>query len=160
MMVVTSTRTGTLRDHGVDLELGELMRTFVIGDIHGAYKALLQCFVRAGFNYDCDRLIVLGDVCDGYWEVRQCIDELLKVKSCDLVIGNHDLWALDWATQGIAPDIWTSQGGKQTIASYGGERMPQTHIDFLKGGKPLIEVGNMLFVHGGYGSADRNALGS
>jgi serine/threonine protein phosphatase 1 len=97
MMVVISPLIGMPRDRGVDLEPGEFMRTFVIGDIHGAYKALLQCFARAGFNYDRDRLIVLGDVCDGYWEVRQCIDELLKVKNFDLVIGNHDLWALDWA---------------------------------------------------------------
>ena len=150
MMLVISPRTGMHRVRGVDLEPGELMRTFVIGDIHGAYKALMQCFARAGINYDSDRLIALGDVCDGYWEVRQCIDELLKVKNCDLVIGNHDLWALDWALRGVAPEIWTSQGGNRTIASYGGERMPQAHIDFLKGGKPLIDSGKMLFVHGGY----------
>ena len=52
------------------------MRTFAIGDIHGAYKALVQCFERSGFDYENDRLIVLGDVCDGYPEVKQCIDEL------------------------------------------------------------------------------------
>ena len=39
------------------------MKTFVIGDIHGAYKALLQCFERSGFDYEKDHLIVLGDVC-------------------------------------------------------------------------------------------------
>lgn len=88
------------------------MKTFAIGDIHGAYKALIQCFERSGFDRENDRLIVLGDVCDGYLEVRQCIDELLKVKRCDLVIGNHDLWALDWALKGLTPEIWTSQGGK------------------------------------------------
>ena len=126
------------------------VKTFVLGDVHGAYQALLQCFERSGFDRDQDRLIALGDVCDGYSEVRQCIDELLKVRKCDLVIGNHDLWALDWALRGVAPEIWTSQGGNRTIASYGGERMPQAHIDFLKSGKPLIESWKMLFVHGGY----------
>lgn len=126
------------------------MKTFALGDLHGAYRALLQCFERSGFDRNKDRLIVLGDVCDGYREVRQCIDELLKVKNCDLVIGNHDIWALDWALRGIAPDIWTSQGGKQTIASYGGERMPQAHIDFLKGGQLWLELGEQIFVHGGF----------
>ncbi|MFH1385027.1 MAG: metallophosphoesterase, partial [Candidatus Omnitrophota bacterium] len=66
------------------------MKTFAIGDIHGAYKALIQCFERSKFDYKKDRLIVMGDVCDGYPDVKQCIDELLKVTRCDLVIGNHD----------------------------------------------------------------------
>ena len=126
------------------------MRTFVIGDIHGAYKALLQCFERSGFDRIKDRLIVIGDVCDGYPEVRQCIDELLKVKHCDLVIGNHDMWALDWAVRGDKPKIWMSQGGDRTIASYGGGCMPKAHIDFLKNGQLWIKVNNQIFVHGGF----------
>ena len=127
-----------------------LMRTIVIGDIHGAYKALLQCFERSGFDRIKDRLIVIGDVCDGYPEVRQCIDELLKVKHCDLVIGNHDMWALDWAVRGDKPKIWMSQGGDRTIASYGGGCMPKAHIDFLKNGQLWIKVNNQIFVHGGF----------
>ena len=44
------------------------MKTYAIGDIHGAYKALIQCFERSKFDYKNDRLIVMGDVCDGYPE--------------------------------------------------------------------------------------------
>jgi len=126
------------------------VRTFVIGDIHGAYKALLQCFDRSRFDRKKDRLIVIGDVCDGYPEVRQCIDELLKVKHCDLVIGNHDMWALDWALRGDKPEIWTSQGGDNTIRSYGGGPMPKSHVDFLKNGQLWIEIEDQVFVHGGF----------
>lgn len=126
------------------------MKVFVIGDIHGAYKALLQCFERSGFDYKKDRLIVLGDVCDGYPDVRQCIDELLKIKHCDFIIGNHDKWALDWALYGKMPEIWTSQGGKQTMASYGGDSMPKAHIDLLKGGYLWLELESRIFVHGGF----------
>ena len=125
------------------------MKTFVMGDIHGAYKALVQCFERSGFDYQKDRLIVLGDVCDGYAEVKQCIDELLKIKHCDYIIGNHDLWALDWATRGIKEDIWLDQGGRETIASYAGKAMPKAHIDILKNAHAWIESDNKLFVHGG-----------
>lgn len=126
------------------------MKVFAIGDIHGAYKAMLQCFERSAFDYQKDRLIVLGDVCDGYPEVRQCIDELLKIKHCDFIIGNHDQWALDWALRGDKPKIWTSQGGNRTMASYGGGPMPQTHIDFLKSGQLWLELEGRLFVHGGF----------
>lgn len=126
------------------------MKTYAIGDIHGAYKAMMQCFERSKFDYKKDRLIVMGDVCDGYPEVRQCIDELLKIKHCDLIIGNHDMWALDWALRGDKPEIWTKQGGDRTMASYDGGPMPQTHIDFLKSGHLWLEVGNKLFVHAGF----------
>jgi len=126
------------------------MKTYAIGDIHGAYKALVQCFERAKFDYKQDRLIVLGDVCDGYPDVKQSIDELLKVKHCDLVIGNHDMWALDWALRGDKPEIWTSQGGDRTMASYNGGPMPKAHIDFLKNGQLWIERDDQVFVHGGF----------
>jgi len=126
------------------------MKTFAIGDIHGAYKAMMQCFERSKFDYKNDRLIVMGDVCDGYPDVRQCIDELLKAKHCDLVIGNHDMWALEWALKGLMPKIWTSQGGDRTMASYNDGPMPQAHIDFLKGGQLWIERDEQIFVHGGF----------
>lgn len=126
------------------------MKTFALGDIHGAYKALLQCLQRSGFDYEKDRLIALGDVCDGYLDVKQCIDELLKIRHCDYIIGNHDLWALDWATKGIEEELWLDQGGRNTKASYHGENMPRAHIDFLKSAHLWIEFENKLFVHAGF----------
>jgi len=126
------------------------VKTYAIGDIHGAYKALIQCFKRSGFDYKRDHLIVMGDVCDGYPDVKQSIDELLKIKHCELVIGNHDIWALDWVLRGDKPEIWTSQGGDRTMASYNGGPMPQAHIDFLKNGQLWIERDGQIFVHGGF----------
>ncbi len=35
------------------------------------------------------KTFAIGDICDGYPEVRQCIDELLKIRHCDLVIGSR-----------------------------------------------------------------------
>jgi serine/threonine protein phosphatase 1 len=126
------------------------MKTFVIGDIHGAYKALLQCFERAKFKPEHDRLISLGDICDGYPEVSQCVDELLKIKYFDLLKGNHDIWALNWALKGELHVIWTSQGGENTVLSYKGGPVPAAHIDFLKCAKPWLELDGRLFVHGGF----------
>ena len=70
------------------------MRRFVIGDIHGGYKALLQCLERSGFDPAADLLVSLGDVCDGWPEVHKVIDELLRIRNFKMVLGNHDLWAL------------------------------------------------------------------
>lgn len=76
-------------------EEGKIM---AIGDIHGNYKALKQCLERARFNYGKDTLIVLGDICDGWAYVDRCIDELLKINRCKFILGNHDKWALEWAS--------------------------------------------------------------
>lgn len=120
-----------------------------MGDIHGTYQALTQCLERSGFDYACDRLIVLGDVCDGYPDVKQCINELLKIKHCDYLMGNHDLWALAWATHGMKEEVWLSQGGDNTIASYGQEGLPLSHVTFLKNAHYWLEWDNRLFIHGG-----------
>lgn len=127
------------------------MKTFVLGDIHGTYKALTQCLTRSGFDYAKDRLIVLGDVCDGYPQVKECIRELLKIKHCIYVIGNHDLWVLDWAKEGTEERDWLTQGGYNTIKSYAGKKMPKKHVALLKDSYAWYEDdAKRLFVHGGF----------
>ncbi len=126
------------------------MKTFVIGDIHGSYKGLLQCLQRSSFNYSQDRLIVLGDVCDGYPQVKEAIDELLKIKHCDYIIGNHDLWALDWSITELEGPEWLDNGGHATVESYQNKVMPDEHIDFLNKAEPFLEIDDSIFVHGGF----------
>ena len=105
------------------------MKTFVIGDIHGNLVGLKKCLQSSRFDYKNDRLIALGDVCDRGVNVAQCIEELLKIKNCVYIIGNHDLMTLDWAVNGVQRKEWLSQGGQLTIESYRGGVMPQEHID-------------------------------
>jgi serine/threonine protein phosphatase 1 len=126
------------------------MKTFVIGDIHGAYKALLQCLKLSKFDKKNDRLISLGDVCDRNKQVKECIDELLSIPNCVYILGNHDAWALDWAIEGKAPQEWLDQGGAQTVMSYNGNKMPKEHIRFLSEAKLYFVDKNRLFVHGGF----------
>src|SRR6266700_1100414 len=93
------------------------MKTFVIGDIHGAHKALLQCLDRSGFDRENDTLITLGDICDGWPYVYECVEELLKIKNIINIIGNHDQWFLKWYYTLCHPDYWGS-GAKNTAVSY------------------------------------------
>ena len=78
-------------------------KTFVMGDIHGAYRALRQCLERSEFDFQTDRLICLGDVCDGWPDTKMCIDELLKIQNLTYVLGNHDMCALQWMRSGESP---------------------------------------------------------
>jgi len=93
------------------------MRKFVMGDIHGAHKALLQCLERSSFDYERDLLIQLGDVADGFDEVYECVEELLKIKNLVAIRGNHDEWLSRFCETGYHEQHW-SQGGKGTVNSY------------------------------------------
>ena len=124
-------------------------RRFVIGDIHGAVKALDQCLGQAGFRDDNDLLICLGDVCDSWPDTFSVLKRLIQITNIKLIAGNHDSWALDWMISGKADYIWTIQGGNATIASYAGKNIPETHIDFLANALDYYIIDNKLFVHGG-----------
>ena len=126
-----------------------MRRSFVLGDIHGAYRALIQCFERSGFDRDEDELICLGDVCDGWPETKRCIDELLRVKNLIYILGNHDTWLLQWMKTGEIENIWYVQGGEASIHSYTGKLIPPEHVAFLEKAKPYHILGNSLFVHAG-----------
>ena len=124
------------------------MKKFVIGDIHGAAKALTQCLQRSSFDYQHDMLICLGDVCDGWPESKQAMDELLKIDNLVFVMGNHDQWALDWALTGTADGTWLKQGGESTIKSYA-DGIPETHISLWQRAVNYYLDENRLFVHAG-----------
>lgn len=131
------------------------MRELVLGDCHGGFKGLKQVLERSNFNYEKDKLIFLGDICDGWSETRECINELMKIKNLVFVMGNHDVWLLDWLEFGRTPTMWTEQGGRATLSSYVRPEVKIStwtrHRKFLKY-KPVnyyIDDKNRIFVHGG-----------
>ncbi|MDF2187758.1 metallophosphoesterase [Paraflavitalea sp. CAU 1676] len=93
------------------------MSTFVMGDLHGAYKAMVQCLHRSGFDRQHDTLIQLGDVTDGFDEVYACVDELLSIPNLIALRGNHDDWFLEFIQTGRHPYHF-AQGGEGTLRSY------------------------------------------
>jgi serine/threonine protein phosphatase 1 len=125
------------------------MRRWVIGDIHGAHRALIQCLERSAFDAQNDLLICLGDLCDRWPEVDKVFETMLRVKNLVLLLGNHDQWALEWFLTGKAPEIWLMQGGNVTTGCYK-NGIPESHIDLLKQAILFYEMDNKLFVHGGY----------
>jgi len=128
------------------------MKRWVIADIHGNFLALEELLKKSGFNYEEDKLICLGDTCDGKSQSKECYDELMKIKNLIYVWGNHDYWVSEWLKYGVAPRIWRSQGGDATIASFlKDETLDSTpYIDFFKKAYPYYVEDNKIFMHGGY----------
>lgn len=132
-------------------------RTFAIGDIHGAYLALIQCLNLSKFDYENDTLVCLGDVADGWSQVPECVEELLKIKNLISLRGNHDVWCWNWFTMGERPAIWTEQGGRATIEAYikSGKIGDKVHKDFWDNQIDyFIDEENRLFVHAGFSLID------
>lgn len=148
------------------------MKTFVLGDVHGAHKAFLQVMERSGFDYENDLLITLGDIVDGWPDVYNLVEELLKIKNRIDIRGNHDDWFADFIQNGIHPDGWR-QGGLGTAQSYAegiglelkyyqrlsvgytlnlnSGDIPESHKKFFKGQVNFYKDDwNNLFIHGGF----------
>lgn len=128
----------------------------VIGDIHGALKALEQLLLKLDLQSG-DELIFLGDYVDGWSQSAQVIDFLLALRenySCIFIKGNHDAWAETWLKTGLAdPEEWVRNGGAQTIASYKGYSAKQIeeHLQFFdEMVYYYIDPENRLFVHAGF----------
>ena len=125
-----------------------------MGDIHGGYKALVQCMERAKFDYELDTLIQLGDVADGWSEVPECVDLLLKVKNLIAIKGNHDEWAREWMLFGTPPHMWLKQGGQATYDAYRHDvEMKADHYTRFFNKQHNYyhdEENDRVFVHGGY----------
>ena len=133
--------------------MNNLYKTFVIGDVHGANKALEEVLEKSNFDYDNDTLISLGDLCDGYSETPQVIETLMKIKNLVSIIGNHDSWLYDYLTKGINNIVWDMNGGRTTMNSFikEGRVADKKYLNFLE--KQVfyyIDDKNRLFIHAGW----------
>jgi serine/threonine protein phosphatase 1 len=144
-------------DQQKSLDMGRIM---CMGDIHGSYHQMLQCFERSNFDFENDTLIQLGDICDGNQPyIYECVELLLQVKNLIQIRGNHDDWFITWLNTGIHPTKWL-QGGFSTMQSYINYAnkptinpfdIPDTHVRFFRGmHDKYIDDKNRLFIHGGF----------
>ncbi|MCC9603457.1 serine/threonine protein phosphatase [Stieleria sp. JC731] len=130
------------------------MRRFVIGDIHGCSKALRTLIDTIAPKKD-DELIFLGDYVDRGPDSRGVIDQLVDLQSrCNVIPlrGNHEIMLCGVAFSHLDPEMWLNSGGNATVTSYGGslDKIPDSHVKFLRGLRPHYETQNAIFVHANY----------
>ena len=131
-------------------------RNFCIGDIHGHNKALVELLERIKFDYQNDRLISLGDLCDrgpNTWEV---IETLMKVKDLICIQGNHDIWLKEYFRDKVLEGHKMEQGFDMTYQSYVDHNFENVdkHIEFLNKQIPYFRLGDTIFTHGGFNRDD------
>ncbi|AEW86420.1 serine/threonine protein phosphatase [Flavobacterium columnare NBRC 100251 = ATCC 23463] len=131
------------------------MAVYIIGDIHGAYKGLLQVIRLTPLKLG-DTLIFLGDYVDGWSESPLVLDFLIDLKkyyNCIYIRGNHDELLLDWLKNQNENLLWYNSGGRSTIEAYENISIEirNKHIHFLSSLKDYyLDNKNRLFVHAGF----------
>lgn len=105
-------------------------RLIILGDPHGEYVAVQRILDEQNYEPGEDTLVGLGDYCDHFPEegdarnVRLLIDLLINLQvespnKVHFILGNHDKWFRNWMNEGeLPPEIWWSQGGRETLESY------------------------------------------
>lgn len=157
--------------------VGENMRLYAIGDIHGRADLLDELMVLIAQD---DRargimpphIVLLGDLMDRGPASRLVIEWVIDVsasgKAMHCLKGNHEELFIRAARGevGVIP-VFRRAGGLQTLASYGIDpaqlqamndaeivdwmlhHIPRAHVDFLDALPDSHEVGDYLFVHAG-----------
>lgn len=146
-------------------------RYIIVGDVHGNGRGVEQLLDVARYDPSGDILIFVGDYNDHGpglgCSVSRLIDQLIRLRAAApgrvfFVRGNHDLWFAQWLEQGGAPpEIWTIQGGRETLESYGisaavasrdqRDQVPPAHKDFLcRQVDPYYLDDQVIVIHGGF----------
>lgn len=133
-----------------------MARTIVIGDIHGALKALTQLLERIGIQKE-DTFIFLGDYVDGWSQSGELIAFLMDFQqqyNCIFIKGNHDAWCEEWLATGKADSKWLKHGGESTVKSYKtAVANKAAHLEFFNRMKNYHEDEHKrLFIHAGFSS--------
>ncbi len=131
------------------------MKTVVIGDIHGGFRALEQLLQRAQTKEET-KYIFVGDYVDGWSESAEVIAFLLRFlqqHECVFIRGNHDELLHRYLKSGESNPLWLSQGGESSVESYDriSEEEKKDHLRFFeKMVNYHIDSQNRLFVHAGF----------
>ncbi|WP_176591300.1 metallophosphoesterase [Sphingobium sp. EM0848] len=164
-------------DHGPPPSVGEDVRVYAIGDIHGRddlFAELLEKIARD----EADRpplprlLILLGDLVDRGPQSAQVVERAMKLaqsgQNIRFIKGNHEEMFIAAARgEAQAAHFFRRFGGVETLASYGLSpddssamsdaalaqwmltHIPRGPIDFLDDFPDMLTIGDYLFVHAG-----------
>jgi serine/threonine protein phosphatase 1 len=138
-----------------------MRRIYAIGDIHGMrgklHDLMARCERDAG---DRPRAFVfVGDYIDRGPDSRGVIDDLIALKArmpapgqVTTLMGNHEAIALEAIEDSSSVAHWLTQGGIETLRSYGVSRpndLPADHVAWLRALRRSYDDGRRMFVHAG-----------
>lgn len=131
-------------------------RIIAIGDIHGCSTALAT-LIGTIQPTPLDTIVFLGDYIDRGPDSRGVIEQVIRLADqCQVVplLGNHEEMLLGALEGKDNLRFWLKLGGRETLDSYGTgddvKKIPQQHIEFIRGCRNYYETVSHIFVHAYY----------
>lgn len=135
------------------------MKTFVVGDVHGALAKLDQLLesCRAAAQDQPAHFVFLGDYIDRGAQSLEVVERLIALSSraprdVTCLRGNHEVLALAAIPGGRAESRWLVNGGEATLRSYGvaaARDLPKPHLDWFRSLPSALDDGLRFYVHAG-----------
>ena len=149
---------------------------YCVGDIHGRDDLLRELAGRVEADtktqsFDQAVTVFLGDYIDRGPGAKRVIEQLATNEwptSIIAVAGNHEDFLKDFLDDAETLDFWRSQGGLETLHSYGVDvgpamagrdfavvqaaftaRLPKHHREFLEALEASASIGDYFFCHAG-----------
>ncbi len=125
-------------------------KTYVIGDLHGAYLPLEDLITRTNIQPE-DKVIFIGDLADGLPDFDKCLTLLLSLDNFVPIIGNHDFFLMEFIKYGTINEEWIPSGGKATVEKLLSNEsiIPLLSQYFSKADYYHIHE-DKIFLHGGF----------
>lgn len=137
-----------------------VMRTLIVGDIHGKYDLFIRLLEEMAYSPGADRLILIGDLVDRGENSSAVVAKAMELKAAqpDHVVvlrGNHEAMMINALAQPSGEDVelWYINGGIETLQSYldeeGNLNIPEDHYEFLYHLPTWFEDDHAIYVHAG-----------
>ena len=132
------------------------MRRLIIGDIHGQYNRMIEVLNCAHFNPEEDELYPLGDFCDRGPKPVEVLDYIYSLPHCYPVLGNHDVYLMEYLTHTIPVfrlNSWITKnnGGWNTLKTVDNQsyEWQKRVIDKLLSTPFVRRADDNIILHGG-----------
>jgi serine/threonine protein phosphatase 1 len=125
-------------------------KTYVIGDIHGAYLPLEDLLTKGNINKKDDKIIFIGDLADGLPDFDKCLELLLSFDNFIPIIGNHDFFLMEFLKYGTINEEWIPSGGVSTIEKLNNPHIISNLKTYFSKADYYHVHDNKIFLHGGF----------
>lgn len=135
-------------------------KIFAIGDIHGCISELDRLVAQLDIDAWDDTLVFIGDYIDRGPDPKEVIDYIIdirrSIRNVVCLSGNHEDMFLNYCLDRRDEELYMSNGGMRTLASYGFTRegteeliLPESHREFFTSLQTYHETEDYIFVHAG-----------
>jgi serine/threonine protein phosphatase 1 len=135
-------------------------KIFAIGDIHGCISELDRLVAQLDIDAGDDTLVFIGDYIDRGPDPKGVIDYIIdirrSIRNVVCLSGNHEDMFLNYCLDRRDEELYMSNGGMRTLASYGFTRegteeliLPESHREFFTSLQTYHETDDYIFVHAG-----------